>query len=38
MWRLCLLYDRIIRGKNMARVMRRTEEFEEFGKVRETFL
>jgi hypothetical protein len=34
---LSLLNDRIIREKNIARVMRRTEEFEEFGTMREIF-
>jgi len=37
-WRLILLCDRIIREKNIARLMRRSEEFEEFGTARETFL
>jgi hypothetical protein len=37
-WFLRILYDRIIREENTARVMRRTEEFEECGTVRETFL
>jgi len=37
-WCLSLLYDRIIREKNIAIIMRRTEEFEEIGTVRGAFL